>query len=150
MAVPKGWLVDRSRNTPIYFSFSPAEAADFNNQLKLPKGGAVISVVALDEIPAHYRSVSEWAVADAKGNSAGTPSVKKLDLSSDTGVGDAIISTYDTKTFSEGERPEHHVSVFWEFRQRLFAAHLMYLAHDSKGNSFEGVLLETMNSLRGH
>jgi hypothetical protein len=74
IAVPPGWLVDPSKDTPRFVSFSPVEAQDFNHQLKLPKGGAVISVVAEESLVGrHFRGLFERAAADARGDSDKSP-----------------------------------------------------------------------------
>src|ERR1700722_638554 len=100
MAVPPKWLVDPTKDTPIYFSFSPAEAGDFNQQAKLPKGGAIISVLAQDALPGpHAGDLSAWAATDARGVSAEGPSIHPFDISKETHVETAIISSYDSATY---------------------------------------------------
>jgi len=133
----------------MYFSFTPSEAQEFNRQLKLPKGGAVISVVALDRFQGlGFRTLDEWAVADAKGVSAGPPFTHSFDVPADSRVTAAIISVYDSATFGPDDQSEHRVNVFLEFRQKFFAAHLMYQTHDAKGSAFEKVFLDTIRSIR--
>ena len=149
IAVPPRWLVDPSQDTPMYFSFSPSEAGEFNHQLKLPKGGAVISVVAQDSLPGHQpRGLSEWAAADARGVSAETPSIRPFEMPTDTGVATATISSYDSAAFGPDDQSEHRLNIFWEFRQKLFVAHLLYPAHDPKGHEFEKIFLDTVGSIR--
>jgi hypothetical protein len=149
IAVPRGWLVDPSKDTPVYFSFSPAEAEDFNRQLRLPRGGAVISLVAQESLPMRSsRTLSDWAVADARGTSAESPSARPFETPTESGMTSAIVSSYDTATFGPDDRSEHHVSIFWEFREKRFAAHLLYPAHDPKGTEFEKVFLQTVRSIR--
>ena len=148
IAVPPRWLVDPSRDTPMYFSFSPADAGEFNRQLKLPKGGAVISIVAQESLRGRqYHSLSEWAEADARGVSAERPSIRPFELSADTGVAAAIISSYDSATFGPDDQSEHRLNIFWEFRQQLFVAHLLYPTHDARGAELK-VLLDTVRSIR--
>ena len=133
----------------MYFSFSPADAGEFNRQLKLPKGGAVISIVAQESLRGRqYHSLSEWAEADARGVSAERPSIRPFELSADTGVAAAIISSYDSATFGPDDQSEHRLNIFWEFRQQLFVAHLLYPTHDARGAEFEKVLLDTVRSIR--
>ena len=149
IAVPPRWLVDPSKDTPMYFSFSPAEAEDFNGQLKLPRGGAVISVVAQDSLPMRgSRALSDWAVADARGTSVEGPSVRPFETPTESGMTSAIISSYDTATFGPGDQSEHHVNIFWEFREKRFAAHLLYPAHDPNGTEFEKAFLQTVRRIR--
>jgi hypothetical protein len=149
IAVPAGWLVDPSKDTPIYFSFSPSEGNEFNHQLKLPRGGAIISVVAQESLPGHQPSnLSEWAARDARGVSAESPSIRPLEMPPETGGAATIISSYDTATYGPDDQSEHRVNIFWEFRQQRFVAHLLYPARDSKGPIFEKVLLDTIRGIR--
>jgi hypothetical protein len=149
IAVPPGWLVDPSGNTPLYFSFSPTDAGDFNHQLRLPKGGAVITVIAQDSLPPRQpRTLHGWAAADARGVSASDPSIRAFEMPTTTGVASAIISSYDSAAFGPDDQSEHRVNVFWEFRGKLFASHLMYPSHDSKGALFERVFVNTVRSIR--
>jgi hypothetical protein len=149
VAVPPGWLVDPSGDTPIFFSFTPAEAQDFNRQLRLPKGGAVISIVADASLPgAPFRNLPDWASADAKGASTEAPSIRRLPVASETGISAAIISSFDTATYGPQDQSEHHVSIFWEFNHALFATHLLYPAHDAKGLEFERILANNIRSIR--
>jgi hypothetical protein len=146
--VPSGWLVDPSNDTPMYFSFSPAEAGDFNHQLKIPRGGAAISIVAQDTLPGrHARTPAEWALADSRGVSSGTPSLSPFEMPPESGATDATISTYDSATFGPDDQSEHRVNLFWDFRQKLFAAHLLYPAHDPKGPMFERIFADTVRSI---
>ncbi len=149
IAVPTKWLVDPSKDTAMFFSFGPSDSGEFNHQLKLPKGGAVISVVPLEVFHGlESRSLSDWAMADAGDDAVEKPSPRPLEISSTTGITKAVMSSYDSKTFGPDDQPEHRVNIFWEFRQKLFAAHLMYPAHDSKGPEFEKIFLNTIHSVR--
>ena len=149
VAVPPGWLVDPSANTPIFFSFTPAEAQDFNHQLKLPRGGAVISIVASAELPgARPRTLSDWASADARGSSSDAPSVHSFEAPPNTGVTAAVISSFDSAVYGPQDQSEHHVSIFWEFRHALFVTHLVYPAHDPKGPGFDAALETNFSSIR--
>src|SRR5579862_7004993 len=68
IGAPPRWLVDAAKDTPMFFSFSPSEAAEFNQQAQLPKGGAVISVLAQDALPGpHPGDLFAWATIDARG-----------------------------------------------------------------------------------
>jgi hypothetical protein len=149
IGVPSGWLVDPSKDTPFYFSFSPSAAGEFNHQLELRNGGAVITVLAQETIPGpHPADLSAWATADARGVSAESPSINPFDMPPAAHVAAAIISSYDSATYGAGDRPEHRVNIFWELRKKRFAAHLMYLAHDPKGSSFTTVYFNTIRSIR--
>jgi hypothetical protein len=149
IGVPTRWLVDPSNDTPMYFSFSPSNAEQFNHQLKLPRGGAVISLVAQGRLPGpHFRSLSEWSAADARGVSGGSVSTRAFEMPPTTGVTNAIISSYDSATFGPDDQSEHRVNIFWEFRRELFAAHLLYGAHDPKGPEFNKVFLDCVRSIR--
>ncbi len=149
IGVPPRWLVDPVKDTPIFFSFSPSEAAEFNQQAQLPKGGAVISVLAQDALPGpHTGDLSAWAAADARGVSAQIPSIHPFDMPPETHVDTAVVSSYDSATYGPDDQSEHRVNIFWEFREKRFVAHLMYPAHDPKGPTFEAVLFSTVRSMR--
>ena len=149
VAVPPRWLVDPSGDTPVFFSFSPSEAGDFNHQLKLPMGGAVISIVAAGSLPGrHPSTLSDWASADARGVSAEAPSVRPFEVPSETGITAAVISSFDGAVFGPQDQSEHHVSVFWEFQHAFFASHLLYPANDPKGPEFEKALEDNVRSIR--
>ncbi len=149
IAVPPKWLVDPSKDTPMFFSFGPSNAEDFNHQLKLPKGGAVISVVPLEIFHGlESRSLSDWAVADAGGDAVENPLLRAIEMPSATGIANAVMSSFDSKMFGPDDQSEHRVNIFWEFHQKLFAGHLMYPAHDPKGSEFEKIFLDTIHSIR--
>jgi len=148
IAVPVGWLVDPSNDTPMYFSFSPAQGQEFNHQLRLPRGGAVISVVAQEDLPGPPRSLRDWAAADARGDYARDPPIRDLEMPSASGISEALISFHDTPVFGPDDQSQHTVSIFWEFGGRRFAAHLLYPLNDPKAVRFERVLVDTVRSVR--
>lgn len=84
----------------------------------------------------------------ARGVSSGNPSVEPLEMPEQSGVSRAVVSSYDEATFSPDEQAQHCVSVFWEFKQKLFAAHLNYVANDPKGPALKKLFLETVRSIR--
>jgi hypothetical protein len=146
---PLGWRVSLANDTPIYVSFNPAESEKFNHQLTLPRGGAVISIMPQEERPGRrYGALSEWAARDARGLTEETPPILPFQMPPETGVATAVISAFDTATFSADDQSEHQVSVFWDFRRQRFGAFLMYPAHDPKGPGFEKVFMETIRSIR--
>jgi hypothetical protein len=149
MEVPHRWLVDPSTDTPIFFSFSPSLAGNFNQQLKLPKGGAVISVVAQEDTPGQrFTDLWAWATADARADSVQNPSIEFLQVPPTTGISKAVISSYDVPAFGPDDRAEHRVNIYWEFQHRQFVAHLMYLAKDSKGTDFDRILMDAVRGIR--
>jgi hypothetical protein len=149
MPFPSGWRVFLNRDTPLYLSFGPDEAGQFSHQLKLPLGGAAISVVAQADSPAYRaESLAEWATRDATILSRGQFQVRPLQLPASTGVVEAVTSSYDTATSSEGEQSEHRVNVFFEFRGHKFAAYLLYVAGDPSGSSFEELFQRVVQGFR--
>lgn len=148
MAVPPGWHVSLEKDTPMFINFSSAEG---RSQLTLPKGGAVIVVVAQDALPGRHRlgsSTMEWATTDARGVSSGSPSIKPLQVPKESGVSQAVMSSYDVATYSPDEQAQNCVAAFWEFDQKLFAAHLYYVARDPKGSELEKIFVNTVRSIR--
>lgn len=146
MAVPPGWGVSVDQDTPLYVSYPAPRALP---QGRIPEGGANLSVVPLDIFQGfRSRTLSEWASADARGDSALDVPVRAFDMPAETGVKRAVISTYDTPTFGPDDQSQHTLNVYWEFRSKVFAAHLFYPAHDPKGSEFERIFLTTIRSIR--
>lgn len=146
---PPKWLISTVDDTPIYFSFTPSQAMDFNHQLKMPIGGAVISVTVADRaLGQPFNSLDEWARRDYEGLAEDSPVIQVFEMPSESTVKKAIVSAYDSATFAVGETAERRVTVFWEFRGKYFAAHLMYRARDKKALSFERVLFDVVRSFK--
>lgn len=148
IAVPSGWHVSLEKDTPMFINFSSARGL---SQLAFPKGGASIVVVAQDTLPRQHRlgnTPPEWAVANARGVSAGSPSIKPLDMPIQSEVSRAVVSSYDDATFSPDDQAQHSVAAFWEFNRRLFSAHLTYVASDPNGPALQKLFLETVRSIR--
>jgi len=148
IAAPRGWHVSLERDTPMFINFGSASGA---SQLALPKGGASIVVIAQDTLPGQRRlgnTPSDWAVADARGASAGSPSIQPLDMPKESEASNAVISSYDDATFSPDDQSQHSVAIFWEFHRKLFAAHLTYVSRDPNGPSLEKLFIETVRSIR--
>ena len=146
MAVPRGWGVSTDQDTPLLVSYPASHALP---QGRIPSGGANISVVPLDKFRGQERrSLAEWATADATGDSAPNSPIYPFKMPPASMVKDAVISSHDTPTFGPDDQSQHTVNIFWEFRNKRFAAHLLYPAHDPKGPEFERIFMETIRSLR--
>jgi len=148
VACPANWRVSIRNDTPIFFSFMTDEAQEFTKQLKMPKGGAVITISEVDRSERRWVSLADWAKKDSRGVSDGPPSIHQIELPKESTISRAIQSSYDTVAFAIGEHVEHRVSIFWEFHGTLFSAHLMYRTKDPKGRMFENVLSEMVRSFR--
>jgi len=66
----------------------------------------------------------------------------------ESGASRAVTCSYDEATLSPDQHTQHSVAIFWEFDQKLFAAHLNYNANDSNGPALEKVFLQTVRSIR--
>lgn len=146
IAIPRGWSQLANQDTPLFVSYPASRALP---QGRIPEGGAIISIVPLDAFKGlESRTLFEWAVADARGDSAGSAPIRPFEMPSQSGVTTAIISSHDTPTFGPDDQSQHTVNIFWEFRRKLFAAHLLYPAHDPRGAEFEKTFLDTVRSVR--
>lgn len=149
MICPDRWLVSAIDDTPIYFSFAPSEAGDFNHQLKLPKGGAVISVTVADRaLGQPFKSLHEWVRRGYEGVADGQPTIRGFEMPNESTARNAVVSAFNSTALAIGEQPERRVTVFWEFRGKYFAAHLMYRLGDNNGPRFERVLFTVARSFR--
>ena len=148
MAVPVGWGVSIGLDTPVYFH---APSGERFVQASIPKEGAVIRTQSHDKVFGLSKSVATpeaWALADASAAASSIPPIKPLQFPMESGVSHAVTCSYDEPTFSPDQRTQHSVAVFWDFGQKLFAAHLNYNAHDSKEPAFEKVFFQTVRSIR--
>jgi hypothetical protein len=149
IAVPPGWSARLSHNdTPAYVNYPASRALP---QLRLPEGGALISVVVNETLYGRHsgNSLREWAVNDMRIETDGTPaSPKPFEMPLVSDVKDAIILSYDSAIFGAGEQGQHCVAIYWEFRGKPFAAYLHYVANDPKGVALERIFLTTVRSFR--
>ena len=148
MAVPVGWGVSTKLDTPVFFYAPPSERFV---QAAIPKGGAVIVVEPHDSVSGQARSATtpqEWVLADARASASSSPLIKRVEMPRESRASRAVMSSYDEATFSPDQQKQHSVGIFWEFDQKLFAAHLNYNVNDSSGPAFEKVFLQIIRSIR--
>lgn len=148
MSVPPGWGVSTALDTPVYFFASPSQRFV---QDAVPSGGAVIAVESHDAasgLTGAATTPREWAVADARVEASGTPVIQALEMPKESRTSAAVESSYDEEPFSQDERKQHCIAVFWEFGGRLFAARLRFNAGDSVGPQVTKVFLDTVRSIR--
>ena len=148
MAVPAGWAVSTRLETPVFFydPFSERFVQDH-----IPRGGAVITVEPQDTASRPARSATTpeaWALADTRAFATNNPAIEPLRMPTESGIARAVGCSYDEPPDSPDQQTQHSVAIFWEFNQKLFAAHLNYNANDSNGPTLEKVLLDAVRSIR--
>jgi hypothetical protein len=152
ISVPARWFLNQTRSTPLFYSFDPSKTP--MRQLDLPGGGAIISVVAAEELGGHpvrkMPSLSAWAAADAHDLTSAdpNPAISTIVVPSESGIGRAIMMAYDIRAFAVDEQHQRSVNIYWEFKRGLFAAYLSYVVGDPKAAVYERVLLDTIRSVR--
>jgi hypothetical protein len=148
MAVPVGWGVSTTLNTPVFFY---APSSERFVQDAIPQGGAVITTEPHDTASRLSKSATTpdaWALADARSFASEIPPIEPFLLPSESGAAHAVICSYDEVVFSSDQHIHHSVAIFWEFDHLLFAAHLNYNANDPHGPIFEKVFLQTVRNVR--
>ena len=151
MAVPSGWhgAALKSTDLPLFanFPWSSLQPQGF----LLPKGGATIHVVAEADLPEHHRdySLDEWAEFDERVAVADTVASRTLEMPQSTGVGRALMVSFDDATSGDSsEQQQHHVTVYWEFLGKRFASHLLYVVGDPNSKQHETRLMNLMRSIK--
>jgi hypothetical protein len=148
MAVPAGWGVSTGLDTPVFFY---APSLEIFVQAAIPDGGAVITTEPHDTVSGRARSATTpeaWALAEAHALASNDPPIKPFQMPKASGASRAVICSYDEPTFSSDQHTQHSVAIFWEFNQKLFAAHLNYNANGSNGPDLEKVFLRIVRSFR--
>lgn len=149
MAVPAGWGVSTQLDTPVFFF--ARRSSDRFIQDNIPKGGAVITTTAQDIRGGARKSATTpeaWALIEARAVASKTPKVERFEVSEESGVSRAVVCSSDEATFSPEQRPQHSVAIYWEFEQKLFAAHLNYNAGDPDGPRLEKIFFQAVRSIR--
>jgi hypothetical protein len=148
MSVPVGWGVSTRLDTPVFF-YAPASLRFIQDAI--PQGGAVITTEPHDTVSGPRRSASTpeaWALADARAFAPSSPPIEPFVMPRESGASRAVTCSYDETTLSPDQHTQHSVAIFWEFDQKLFAAHLNYNASDSNGTSLEKIFSQTVRSIR--
>jgi hypothetical protein len=121
----------------------------------LPKGGAIIGVLAADDMPDAaskpywLRTLRNWAVAEAQRQSVvREPVITDVAFPPEAEVSNAITTAYEQRRFSPDEQAQHHVWAYWEFRKKFFGAYLTYVKGDRKGALIEKTFWDTIRSIR--
>lgn len=147
MAVPMGWGVSTGLDTPVFFY---APSSERFVQDSIPRGGAVITVEPHDAVSGEGKSATTpeaWALADTRAVASSVPPVESFRFPKESEVSRAVICSYDEATYSPEQRTQHSVAIFWEFNQKLFAAHLNYNANDPNGPTLEKVFFQAIRSI---
>ena len=148
MAVPLGWGASVELDTPVFF-YSPSSEKFV--QAEIPKGGAVLTTECHDTTSGLARSATTpeaWARVDTRISASGVLPIESFQFPLESGVSDAVISSYDETTFSPDQRRQHSVAIFWRFREKLFAAHLNYNIGDRNGPALRRAFLRTIRSFK--
>lgn len=145
---PSGWRVVRDGvGLPLYFNFKGVEML---GKGLLPIGGATINTVAWNRLPRRRGddSLGGWAQVDAAVAIKDTLSNRHLDLPESAAAQNAVFSDYDVATYGPDDQRQHCTSIYWEFRGKFFATHLVYLAGDPSASSYMQTLVKTVGSIR--
>jgi hypothetical protein len=148
MAVPVGWGVSISLDTPVLFYAASSEKFV---QANIPLGGAVMVVTAHDTTSGNQRTATTpeaWARAETRALASTVPPIEPFEFPKESGVVLGVICSYVEPTFSPDQRAQRSVAIYWAFDQKLFSAHLNYNSNEPNGPTFEKVLLQTIRSIR--
>ena len=94
------------------------------------------------------RRLSEWAAADARGDSAGQAPVRPFEMPAETGVTTALISSHDTPTFGPDDQSQHTINIFGSSATSVLLPICFFRPHDPQGPEFEKIFLDTIRSIR--
>ncbi len=148
VAVPTGWSVRLSpQDHPVFVNYPASQDLP---QLRLPKGGAMLSVLTGDirfgaRSPA---SPAEWAAIDMRNEAQTQSSPERFEMPEESEAGNAIVLSYDLAVYAESSQKQHRLAVYWQTGQTLFAAYLDCISDDPKLRAFEDVFRRTVRSLR--
>lgn len=148
IAVPDGWGVSAALDTPVFF-FAPSPAAFIQDNI--PRGGGVIAMQAHDTVSGKAKAATTpeaWATADPFADASSPSLIEPFQFPPESGVARAVLRFYDEPNFGPDQRPRHTVAIFFEFRQKLFAARLSYNLNDPTGPMLQRVFQQTVRSLR--
>jgi hypothetical protein len=148
MAVPPGWGASVELDTPVFFYAPNSEKFV---QAEIPKGGAVLTTECHDTTSGLARSATTpeaWARVDMRISALGVSPIESFQFPPESGVSHAVISSYNEPAFSLDQRVQHSVAIFWQFREKLFAAHLNYNASDRNGPALQRAFLRTVRSFK--
>ena len=145
--VPPAWFVSTKDNTPFYFNFIPSSSRGGGS---LPIGGATLNIVAQDDLPSRRgrETLSSWAETDADSGDARSLVERAAIFPSETNVERALWTAFDLKRYSPDDQAQHQVNIYWEFRNHLFATHLIYLNGDPHAKDYNQLLDRVMRGIR--
>ncbi len=147
-STPRGWFGGQTIDgLPSLFNFEPNKTLGGG---ALPHGGAEIVTVVWDQLPRRRgdETLKGWAQADLAAADSRTARVVSLALPSETGIAEALQSSFTVNFHSVGERPQHHVIVYWAFRRKMFSLRLSYIEGDPRGRKYERQFVALMRSIR--
>lgn len=145
--IPPGWFVSVEGSTPFYFNFAPDKSP---GRGALPRGGAAINIVAQEDLPSRRgrETLLDWLETDADLGTVETVVQHAAEMPHETGIDKAVWSAFDLKRYGPGDQAQHQINVYWQFRGRLFATHLIYLKGDSRSADYEGLVTKIMVGIR--
>jgi hypothetical protein len=143
-----GWRTGTDKDgMPIFVNFPWSK---MQPQLRLPKGGAIVNLVAWDSLLRRQgdESLTGWARLDSVNAAPRTVTSQNVDVPPPSEISEAILVSFDQATFGPDDQPQHEANAYWIFRSKKFAAHLSYIVGDPKGAGYEAALKQLVLSVR--
>lgn len=134
---------------PIFVNFQWSNLA--GRGFVLPKGGAMIHVVAQSELSGRHRgfTLDEWANFDQHRGDQGKIARRVLQMPKSTEVGRALMLAFDDTVWDvSSEQHQRCVIVYWEFLGERFATQLRYEVGDPHSSEYENLLVSLMRGVR--
>jgi hypothetical protein len=146
---PPGWQVTALADTdlPMFVNFPLSELSP---GLVLPKRGAMIHIVAEQDLPGQNRNytLEDWAEFDERHAVPETISSSEIKMPASSAVRRALKVAFTERTYTSSEQQQEHVIIYWEFREKRFATYLDYIAGDRKAKIYGEVVVKAMRTVR--
>ena len=143
-----GWRTGTDKDgMPIFVNFPWSK---MQPQLRLPKGGAIVNLVAWDSLLRRHgdESLTGWAHLDAVNAEPGTVISQNVDALPPAEIAEAILLSFDEATFGPNDQQQHEMNAYWTFRLKKFSDHLSYIVGDPRGREYEDALRHLVLSVR--
>ena len=101
-----------------------------------------------DSSPQWLKTLRDFAVWDTRSDSGSDPALTPIKFPPEALVCCALTTAYDEPTYSPDIQRHHVVRIYWEYKEKLFLAHLTYVKGDPKGAEHERDFLEIVRSIR--
>ena len=147
VVLPKRWYVYNGGDLPLFFNY---RAEDALPQGQLPPGGAEIHLL----LPAEWRqdnsvhSMSSWVAQEVRMHNGSHVKRNLIRGPAMSGRKRALQVSFDQLALGTPGQSLRLVAVFWQVKDRPFAAELSYVEGDSKGRQYQTVLLEMVRSFK--